>query len=64
MKNHIEFKELEKDEKALLFTYQNILDHFLRSSEDEMYKTTKEADEFWHKLISDHLIEIGESYSN
>jgi hypothetical protein len=47
-------EDLKKD-----LGYKNILDQFLRSSEDEMYKTTKDADEFWHKLILDHLKEIG-----
>ena len=64
VKNDVDFNKLEKDEKSLLFSYKNILDHFLQLDKyknDKKYETTEEATLYWQTIIKEHLKKLAET---
>ena len=59
---NINFHNLRKNDKKLLICYKNTFDLYLRASDskDEKFKTTKEAQDYWNKLISEEQKELFE----
>jgi hypothetical protein len=44
------FKQLPNDHRRLLFCYRNVFEYYSRYKNEDKYKTTEKAKEFWRSL--------------